>query len=240
MADMPKKKISDLTSISSVLMNDYFEVSEPQNNGQNYESKSMTIEQLRNYIFASAFPVGAIYMTTNPGFDPNNVFGQKWERFAEGRTIFGVDGDKNGKSKEYINTWCTPNVNGGAESMTLDTNTMPQHRHNIDIYTEVDKGAIEFGIRHPYDPNNSFTPSLHVKDGRGAVSARGSGHHWNTGTVCKDQPASNDDSTKKGDTVSIKLPGIQTSVTVNDNGSGNEIPLYPPYVTCYIWQRTEV
>lgn len=238
MADMPKKKISELDELTGILMNDYFEVSEPQNNGLSYESKSMSIEQLRNYIFASAFPVGAIYMTSSSSFEPNSVFGGTWERFAQGKTIFGVDGDKSGKSQSYIEQWCTPLAEGGAESMTLDDSTMPQHRHDVNIYTEVDKGAIEFGVRHPYDPNNSFTPSIHVKSGRGAVSARGSSHHWNTGTVCKSQPASDGDQNEKGDSVSIKLPGIQTTTTVNDNGSGNAIPLYPPYITCYIWRRT--
>jgi len=238
MADMEKKKISELDSASSINLLDYFEVSEPQNGGQSYESKNITIEQLRNYIFESAFPVGSIYMSVDSEFNPHNKFGGDWELFAQGRTIFGVDGNTDDSNSSYKEAWGKPLKEGGSSTLTLDENTMPAHRHNETIYTNVDKGAIEFAIRHPYDPNDSVSPSIYIPEGRGAASKRGSTHHWNTGTVCKSQSPSSGDNYKNGDKISIKLPAIQTSVTIAENGSGADISLYPPYVTCYIWRRT--
>lgn len=240
MADMPKKKISELTQATSVKLTDMFEVSEPY--GETWNSKSMTIQQLKDYIFATVFPIGSIYMTVQPRnvFDPDTKFGGTWELFAEGKTLFGVDGNKSGKSKDYIDNWCTPEVEGGEATLTLDTNTMPQHRHNVNVFTSMNKGAIEFDIRHPYDVQNSYDPSIRFAGGTiGIISKRGSSQPWNTGSVCKTQPSEDQ---KKGDKISITLPGIQTSVTVENNGrdpgAGTAIPTYPPYVTCYIYKRT--
>jgi len=239
MADMEKKKISQLTQVNSVNLSDRIEVSEAQNNGQSYESKNMTFAQLRDYIFIQAFPIGSIYMTMNVNDNPQNLFGGTWERFAQGKTLFGVDGDLKDKDDNYKKQWGTPGQEGGNTTMTLDTNTMPQHRHNIAVNTKMDSGAIEFAIRHPYDPNNSITPSIHIdRSDKGVVTKHGSKHTWNTGSVCKDQPTTG---STAGDQVSIKLPGIKTETTVMENpttGATNEISLYPPYVTCCIWRRT--
>ena len=240
MADMEKRKISQLTQVSSINLSDRIEVSEAQNNGQSYESKNMTITQLRDYFFAQAFPIGSIYMTMNVNDNPQNLFGGTWDRFAQGKTLFGVDGDLKDKDDTYKNQWGKPGQEGGNATMTLDTNTMPQHRHNVSINTKMDSGAIEFGVRHPYDPNNSVTPSIYIDDSsKGFAKKYGSNHSWNTGTVCKDQPSVEQ---RKGDQVSIKLPGIQTETTVIENpvnpSATNDISLYPPYITCCMWIRT--
>jgi len=239
MADTPKKKISQLSAVSSVNMADYFEVAEPQNNGASWVSKSMTIEQLRNYIFQAVFPVGALYLTLN-STNPTNLFGGTWELYAQGRTLFGVDtaeGDTNFKKK-----WGSAGKTGGVEggNLVLDENTMPQHRHNLTAKTVANKGAIEFGIRHPYDPNSTdptkaMTPSMWLPgDDKGAVVSHGSPHTWNTGTVTKSYP----NGKEKGDKVTIKLPSIETTVDIQENGSGSAVSVYPPYVTCYIWRKT--
>lgn len=239
MADMEKRKISQLTQVSSINLSDRIEVSEAQNNGQSYESRNMTISQLRDYFFEQAFPIGSIYMTMSAGDNPQNLFGGTWTRFAQGKTLFGVDGDLKDKDDNYKKQWGQPGQEGGNTTMTLDTNTMPQHRHNIAINTKMDSGAIEFGIRHPYDPNNTYDPSIYINNSaKGVVKIHGSSKPWNTGTVCKDQPTIED---RNGDNVTLKLPGIQTETTVKENpttGSTNDISLYPPYVTCCIWLRT--
>lgn len=257
--DLSRIKISELNQVSNnssgfpnINQEDMFEVSEPS--GESWESKYITVEQLQKYVFDVAFPVGSIYMSTS-STSPQTIFGGTWEAFAQGRCIFGVDTSKR-DAKSGTDDWNYNNIwgwsekpdgtlnTGGNESgtVTMTESTMPAHTHTVVTNTKLDTGVVEFQVRHPYDPNNNITPSLYLRKGDGVVTGRtsednlgGDDHKWAAGTVTKTQPS---DDKKKGDLVSIQMPGLQSKVGVTTTGSGNPINILPPYVVCYVWRRT--
>lgn len=243
MAEIKKKKISDLDQIQNdqttgrPIINEasLMEVAEPELQGTNYESKSVTIEQIRNFIFEKAFPVGSIYMSTS-NRNPKYLFGGEWQAFAVGKTIFGVD-----TSKSDDNNF-KPGATGGAKTVTLTAENLPQHKHEVKLANKMDTGAIEFAVRNPYQPKNSdpVTPSVYVPRTKGAVTKPTEpgtiNHLWSAGTVVKGQDS---DENKKADVVSVNMPGISTTAKLSNVGIGKPFSLLPPYVTCYIWKRTK-
>lgn len=237
-------KISELDSTQSIDNSDLIEVSEPQDNGTSYESKSVSIAQLKEYIFQQAFPVGSIYMTTTGGdFNPSSLFGGTWDRFAEGRTIFGVDTDTS-QGEQYINSWGSPGITGGAKTVTLNSDNTPRHNHTVtSIKTLLDMGAVEFGVRHPYKGSGNPDPSVKMNKKYGSVTKPSNDvqHTWASGTVLKNQPSTSQnrpDDDQKGDKVSINMPGITTDINLGESGNAKPFNIIPPYVTCYIWVKT--
>lgn len=245
--DFEKKRISELDPVSNnptthiPLLNngDLLEVAEPQENGTIYISKNMSIYQIKEYLFASIYPVGSLYMSIQ-NVDPGSIFGGQWELYAQGRTLIGVDRDKS-KGDQYNQKFGFANRTGGAKTVTLNTNNMPQHVHNVEsISTLLDMGAVEFGIRHSLAQESGKTdPSVKMDKTYGTVTSptKDVTKTWSTGTYIKNQPS---DSDQKGDSVKIKLPGMTTTVEVGNAGkpSPDPINILPPYVTCYIWLKT--
>ena len=78
-------------------------------------------------IFELIYPVGSIYTSVN-NVNPSTLFGGTWERFANGRTLIGVDTAQT----EFNSSEKT----GGEKTHTLSVNEMPKHNH--DIYNAVD------------------------------------------------------------------------------------------------------
>lgn len=247
MAEIKKKKISDLDQIQNdqttgrPIINEasLMEVAEPELQGTNYESKSVTIEQIRNFIFEKAFPVGSIYMSTS-NTNPKYLFGGEWQAFAVGKTIFGVD-----TSKSDDNNF-KPGATGGSKTVTLTAENLPQHTHAVELANKMDTGAIEFAIRNPYQPPDKVTPStpnpvspsVYVPQGKGFVTGPTTAinHTWAAGSEVKGQDS---DDKKKADVVSVSMPKISTTAKLSNVGNGKPISLLPPYVTCYIWKRTK-
>ena len=63
------------------------------------------------------YPIGSYYETSDDTFDPNVSFGGTWELETEGQVHIGA-----GENYEIGDT-------GGAETVTLDTTQIPNHRH---------------------------------------------------------------------------------------------------------------
>lgn len=95
-----------------------------------------------NYIY----PVGSIYISNSSTFNPQNVFGGTWQRYAQGRVLIGAGTgtDSNGLSQTF-----SLGATGGEYTHTLTENEMPshthtqeQHRHNLgDTANTVGKGT---------------------------------------------------------------------------------------------------
>lgn len=66
-----------------------------------------------------AYPVGIVVPFAN-AFDPNTL-GGTWERFANGRTLVGVD--------ENDTNFNSVKKTGGSSTVTLNTNQLPSHYH---------------------------------------------------------------------------------------------------------------
>lgn len=245
--DLKKKRISELDNVGNdqstglpiVADGDLFEVAEPQENGTFYASKNISIEQIKEYIFAVAYPIGSIYMSLD-GTNPQYLFGGQWELFAQGQTIFGVAAKDTSQKDAYSDRFGGAGLTGGNYTVTLNTNNMPQHTHQVDsLSTLLDMGAVEFGIRHSLAQESGKTdPSVKIDPSIGTVTSPSTDipGTWATGTYIKDQPSS---SNQNGDKVSIKMPGMKTEVALGNAGKQNPDPIevLPPYVTCYIWKK---
>lgn len=77
------------------------------------------------------YPVGAVLASTNPDYNPNNIFKtHTWERFAKGQTLVGVN--------ESDTAFNTVGKTGGEKTHKLTEAEMPSHQHNVYYY----KGAV--------------------------------------------------------------------------------------------------
>lgn len=78
--------------------------------------------KLNSDLINKIYPVGSIYMSVN-NVSPSNFLGGTWERFAQGRTLIGVnpnDGTYNGAQKT-----------GGSATTTLGVANIPPHSHSF-------------------------------------------------------------------------------------------------------------
>ena len=73
-------------------------------------------------IFDLFYPVGSIYETSNPDFNPNETWSGTWERI-KGKVIVGVD--------ENDTDFESSQLSGGSKSVTLTAGQMPGHRHSF-------------------------------------------------------------------------------------------------------------
>lgn len=95
------------------------------------------------------YPVGSIYLSTS-NVNPSTFMGGTWERFANGRTLVGVN-----ESESEFNTG---SKTGGAKTHTLTEQEMPRHSHGQHV-TANDGGT---ALRRDYS-----------SDGRGGIYAQG-------------------------------------------------------------------
>lgn len=65
------------------------------------------------------YPVGSIYISTNPTFNPQTTWGGTWVKTAKGRCLIGAN-----------DTYPIGSI-GGESSHTLTVDELPPHRHNI-------------------------------------------------------------------------------------------------------------
>lgn len=188
-----------------------------------------------------AYPVGSIYMSVNATNPSTILGGGTWERIAQGRTLIGE-----GTSDKAFSAGAT----GGESSHALSISEMPSHSHSVtpkgNVSLSLDSGTaiMVSGIK----TGNTSTPSNHAR-GTGIISAGkvlsetvymassiffGAYHSsWGIG-----------DSTAKSYAVEMNVTPTGTatfsgssSSTVSSGGGSSHNNL-PPYLVCYIWQRT--
>lgn len=240
MPDFDTMKISGLTAIPAggIQDADRIEVSEPDQNGTVWTSKSLTLGAIKRAILDSIYPVGSIYISTtiSTANAMQSTFGGTWQAYAQGRVIFG-------KADDYRSPFYKIDSTGGSESITITSDNLPSHNHLVEVSTKYDVGYVQLVTRHPYSNetgDDAVTPS--VKAGTSgnpvAVLSNGGDKSWSNGTVTK---AVKEGSSKKGDKLTINMPGLSTTVKINNFGNGNPITgdaALPPYVVCYIYKRT--
>ena len=68
------------------------------------------------------YPIGSVIASTDSNFDPNDIYySQTWERFAQGRTLVGVD--------ENDPELALPELQVGEKTHVLSTAEIPAHNH---------------------------------------------------------------------------------------------------------------
>lgn len=133
-----------------------FRISTADNKLYNNEVKVATINDI--------YPVGSIFITTN-NTNPSTYFGGKWEKFAKGKTLVGLD-DNDSDFNKLSKT-------GGAKKHKLTTDEMPRHYHKFDRQQW-------FGADSISNNNNNAIFSWKTSEG-GSTSKAYSGDVLNTG-----------------------------------------------------------
>lgn len=167
---------------------------------------------LKDYIqsfIKTMYPVGSIYMSVN-ATNPSTYFGGTWVAWGSGRVPVGVNtSDSNFNTVEKT---------GGASTVTLTTAQMPAHTHTFtgSSATTNSKGAHTHNVGRDGDgASGSSTYTVHsagVSGAGGTSPTNSAGAHTHTLTA-------------KG-----------TNASTGGGGSHNNLQ---PYITCYMWKRTE-
>lgn len=89
--------------------------------GKSIQLKSITNEKIYPHPY---YPVGAIYLSVD-NTNPTKWFGGTWSLIAQGRTLVGVDTNDT--------DFNTVKKTGGSKSVTLTTNQIPKHTHNVGL-----------------------------------------------------------------------------------------------------------
>lgn len=155
------------------------------------------------------YPVGSIYMSMS-ATNPATLFGVgTWTRISQGRMLLGAD-DSTYKAGET----------GGEATHTLTVDEMPSHSHSGSTSWADLQGNLS------NSNNDSITCSASV--GTSGIFSRGKGWGHFGGQ------ASGGDAT-----TSLHVNASHNhSLSINNTGGGAAHNNMPPYVVCYIWQRT--
>lgn len=187
-----------------------------------------------------AYPVGSIYMSA-VATDPSTLLGGgTWKRIAQGRTLIGE-----GTSDKAFSAGTT----GGESSHTLSTSEMPNHRHSVtpegDVGLSLDSGTAIMVS----DISTSNSSPANRASGTGIISSGnvlketvykaasiffGAFHSgWTVGDNSIKHYAVEMNITPTG---TATFTGSSSSSTYQGGGASHNN--LPPYLVCYIWQRT--
>ena len=182
------------------------------------------IKELKKYVdqqspggvtLDSVYPVGSIYISVNDSFNPNDVFPGTWVSFGKGRTLVGVDtSDLEFQSSEDT---------GGEKTHVLTVDELPEHNHDVTVENKELKGSVwNFaGQGATFGPGNS-TSGVFSKGGDGTCF----------------YPSSTGKATGINDGFALDATHDHTATSGN-TGSGTAHNNMPPYITVYMWKRTE-
>ena len=83
------------------------------------------------------YPIGSIYISTSPTFNPNTAWGGTWKKTAAGRCLIGEN-----------DTYPIGSI-GGESSHTLTVDELPPHRHKIsriNWYNSPQSSGLSFNV----------------------------------------------------------------------------------------------
>lgn len=162
---------------------------------------------LDNGIIDLIYPVGSIYLSTNPA-NPSRLFGGNWEQWGTGCVPVGVD-----TAQEEFNQ---VEKTGGEKTHALTESEMPTHTHGIPELTGSTMSTGTHSHQMYYRNDNQI----------GGNADRMGTSTTNNGTRSSIASGGGHDHTIK----------INESVT-EETGSGNVHNNLQPYITCYMWKR---
>ncbi len=179
---------------------------------------SKTIALMKATLLSAVYPIGAIYMSTN-STNPQEIFGGKWEAFAQGRTIIGAGVS----DKEFI-----AGATGGSSSHTLTINELPSHNHTQNPHTHNNSISIQ--------PHSHATYVKVRTDIAGISNDYGSTGDHVCGQVNGSHKFVNWAKTDNAQ-VSASIVIDQKTATNNPEGKGYAHNNLQPYIVTYIWRR---
>lgn len=158
-------------------------------------------------------PVGSIFITTSE-ISPENILGGKWEPYAQGRTLVGVN--------EQVEKYNTAGKSGGEETIKLTVEQIPSHGHNVKV---VSSGSCSIpksgGHTHKFKVLKNQTKTDGARD---VIHVDGTGSTWSG--VITDNGAH-----------THPVPNHIHTLTQSNAGGGQEHNNMQPYITTFMWVR---
>ena len=158
------------------------------------------------------YPKGSIYMSMN-STSPATFIGGEWV-LIQNRFLLSVPTDTDSKTE------------GGSDTIT--TNHLPSHSHSINITSE-SSGAHEHNVVHKWKDGNKWYKR----------------YFKNKSQVCTADCTYDDgdlrfmhNANKENETVAESAGSHTHKVEGNTKSTGSGKSYKPPYITCYIWYRT--
>lgn len=207
------------------------------------------------------YPVGSILMTTenvNPNTRPL-LQGTTWVKWGAGKVPVGVDTTQaefdtveesgGGKTKSY-----TPS--GSVNNHVLTVSEMPSHTHTQNSHTHT-QNAHTHGTQyhsHTMDNGNGYfveVPKSGSGFGRTEIKGGTQGSTYNDIVQSSSVISRFDTTTPSSVTVNAATATNNSATATNQNtggggghnhgftGTASSINVLQPYITCYMWKRTE-
>ena len=191
------------------------------NYGQSYYIKNGSLNDINSSlknICNTIYPVGSIYISVN-NTNPFAYFGGTWVSWGSGRVPVSVNTsdsnfstvEKTGGSSTHTHTnSSTGAASGNTGSTTLNINQIPSHNHTF---------TAEFGA----SPNIDYNPGKQTYMQATGTSAPS---RANISTIIGSNGGS------QGHTHTLN----NHTHSMSSTGSSSTLQ---PYITCYMWKRTE-
>lgn len=188
--------------------------------GQTYETLKFrldgmdaVVKAVQESLLDLMHPVGSIYITTSE-IPPENILGGKWEPYAQGRTLVGVN--------EQVEKYNTAGNTGGEETVKLTVDQIPSHGHNVYVNSSGSCSiAKSGGHMHKFKVLRNQTKTDGARD---VIHPDGSGSQWNS--VITENGAH-----------THTVPNHKHTLTQSNAGGGQAHNNMQPYITVYMWVR---
>lgn len=179
-------------------------------------------------------PIGSIYISTT-STDPGTIFGGTWVQWGQGRVPVGVDTENS--------NFNTVEKQGGEQSHSLTVSEIPSHTHSFSATTG-SSGSHQHSFSATTGSNGK-----HQHSGKKLESGVNSGTSaavndlvrpdGMSGTSCKVGNSTGAHThSVSGNTSNTGAHTHSVSGTTGSSGSGSAMSLLQPYITCYMWKRT--
>lgn len=181
------------------------------------------------------YPVGSIYMSVNDT-DPSILFGGTWTRWGQGRVPVGVN-----ESETEFNA---AEKADGAKTHTLTAAQMPSHthtqnahNHTQDAHTHTESGS---GHLHTF-LNGKWGLFTNANDVMSDIADNISGSTNKYPTIERQFTWYSSNGTEKAKVSlnSTQATNRAATATNQNTGGGQAHNNLQPYITCYMWKRTE-
>ncbi len=114
---------SDISSLTTKVDDNTSDISSLTTKVDNNTSQITMLHHMLLVYWKTLYPIGSIYISTSPTFNPNTTWGGTWEQTARGRCLIGAN-----------DTYPIGSIGGEAEHILTDSE-MPIHRHGAGRYT---------------------------------------------------------------------------------------------------------
>ena len=186
------------------------------------------INKINDDFLNKTYPIGSIYMSLN-NIDPRSLFGGTWVQWGAGRFPVCVDTNQT--------EFNIANKTGGEKVHALQSSEVPAHAHTVPANTAQAAG----GHGHTTQAR-TISDALRLDDAvlgwRGRVTTgQGESITSKTASGVTGRPFYIDipSLTVNSSGVHTHTVPASTTSTYGTSGAHNNLP---PYVTCYMWQRT--